>query len=73
MHKVLPNVSNVDNCTYFPAYELVNDELRDYRFFNDDLVHPSNMAVNYVWQKFGETFFSEETFKLSKEEKIEIN
>ena len=37
---------------YFPAYELVLDELRDYRFFADDLVHPSSLAVDYVWERF---------------------
>jgi len=55
------------NCNYFPAYELVIDELRDYRFFKDDLVHPSEMAVNYVWKKFGETYFSEETLQLNEQ------
>lgn len=54
------------NCHYFPAYEIVMDELRDYRFFKEDLVHPTEMAVNYVWEKFGETFFNEETQTLNK-------
>lgn len=58
-----------DNCTYFPAYEIVIDELRDYRFYNDDLVHPTDLAVNYVWEKFSECYFSEETKRLN----IEIN
>lgn len=40
------------NCFYFPAYEIVIDELRDYRFFKEDLVHPNHVAINYVWQKF---------------------
>lgn len=39
---------------YFPAYEIVTDELRDYRFYADDLVHPSALAVEYVWQRFRE-------------------
>ena len=46
---------------YFPAYEIVNDELRDYRFYRDDMLHPSEQAVEYIWEKFGETFFSERT------------
>ena len=37
---------------YFPAYEIVNDELRDYRFYADDLVHPSSSAVTYIWERF---------------------
>lgn len=55
------------NCNYFPAYELVIDELRDYRFYKDDLVHPTDLAVNYVWEKFTESYFSEETNKLNQE------
>lgn len=45
-------VERHDNCFYFPAYEIVIDELRDYRFFKEDLVHPNQLAVNYVWEKF---------------------
>jgi len=39
-------------CCYFPAYEIVLDELRDYRFYAEDLVHPSKLAIDIVWQKF---------------------
>lgn len=46
--------------TYFPAYEIVNDELRDYRFYADDMLHPSSVAVEYIWQRMVETFFSDE-------------
>lgn len=46
--------------TYFPAYEIVNDELRDYRFYADDMLHPSPLAVEYIWQRMVETFFSDE-------------
>jgi len=53
-----------DNCSYFPAYEIVMDELRDYRFFNDDLVHPTPLAINYVWEKFTVSYFSKETIAL---------
>jgi len=54
-------VEQQTNYHYFPAYELVIDELRDYRFFNDDLAHPTNMAVKYVWEKFSECYFNETT------------
>jgi len=46
---------------YFPAYEIVQDELRDYRFYADDLVHPSSQAVAYIWERLVETYFSRET------------
>lgn len=52
---------------YFPAFELVNDDLRDYRFYKEDMAHPNQQAINYVWEKFSDTFFSEETKQLNKE------
>lgn len=45
-----------DNVSYFPAYEIMNDDLRDYRFYKPDLLHPSDIAVEYIWQKFKESF-----------------
>lgn len=47
--------------SYFPSYEILLDELRDYRFYADDLVHPSGMAVNYIWERFVATFCSTQT------------
>lgn len=44
---------------YFPAYEIMNDELRDYRFYNPDMLHPSPQAVDYIWQRMGEVYFGE--------------
>lgn len=44
--------------TYFPAYEIVNDELRDYRFYASDMLHPSQQAVDYIWELFSEAYFS---------------
>ena len=41
-----------DRCDYFPAYEIVLDELRDYRFYAPDMVHPSSQAVDYLWSRF---------------------
>lgn len=46
-----------DLCFYFPAYELVNDDLRDYRFYEADMAHPNQQAIDYVWQKFSGSFF----------------
>ena len=59
------------NYSYFPAYEIVIDELRDYRFYTTDLVHPTAMAIDYVWIKFITTYCNEETIELMDEvEKI---
>ena len=46
---------------YFPSYEIMLDELRDYRFYADDLVHPSSLAVNYIWERFVDTFCTPQT------------
>lgn len=56
---------------YFPVYEIFMDELRDYRFYENDMIHPSGFAIDYVWQKFQETFFLPDTTKLATQvEKI---
>ena len=47
-----------ENVFYFPAYELVLDELRDYRFYGEDMLHISSLAVEYIWEKFKETWIS---------------
>ena len=52
---------------YFPAYEIVLDELRDYRFFAEDMTHPSNIAIEYIWECFSRTYFGEATNKLNRE------
>ena len=46
---------------YFPSFEILLDELRDYRFYADDLVHPSSLAVNYIWERFEDTFCTPQT------------
>lgn len=46
---------------YYPSYEIVLDELRDYRFYADDLVHPSSLAINYIWERFVDTFCTPNT------------
>ena len=56
-----------EHVSYFPAYELVLDELRDYRFFAEDMVHPSDMAVQYVWERFSSACFSSETLRIMEE------
>jgi len=54
---------------YFPSYEIVMDELRDYRFFKQDRVHPNDEAIDYVWKRFVESFCSNETVELCKKVK----
>ena len=56
-----------DQCFYFPAYELVIDDLRDYRFFAEDMVHPNYAATNYVWEKFIAACIDEPSQQLMKE------
>jgi hypothetical protein len=43
------------NLNYFPSYEIMMDELRDYRFYSEDLLHPNSTAIDYIWSKFTET------------------
>jgi lysophospholipase L1-like esterase len=62
-------LTNEQNVFYFPAYELIIDDLRDYRFFAEDLVHPNYAATNYVWEKFVPAVVDESSQKLI----VEIN
>lgn len=52
---------------YFPSYEILLDELRDYRFYASDMLHPSEQAVDYIYERFAETFFSEKTRRFVEE------
>jgi hypothetical protein len=54
-------VDPIKNLHYFPSYEIVMDELRDYRFYEEDMVHPNKTAINYIWEKFVTACFSEES------------
>ena len=54
-------VAKFENAHYFPSYEILIDDLRDYRYYADDLAHPSKMAVDYVWERFCEAILSPET------------
>ncbi|MBD5379973.1 MAG: GSCFA domain-containing protein [Bacteroides sp.] len=55
-----------DNVIYFPSYEIMMDELRDYRYYEPDMIHPSKLAVKYIFNRFGECFFSDQTRSLLK-------
>ena len=52
---------------YFPSYEIMMDELRDYRFYADDMLHPSNLAIEYIWESFLERYCNQETLIVMKE------
>ena len=52
---------NHSQCYYFPAYEIMLDDLRDYRFYADDMMHPASRAIDYIWKKFSDVFFNKET------------
>ena len=64
IHEILPQF---DNCHYLPVYEILMDDLRDYRFYKEDLIHPSRQAVQYIWEKFGSAYFSDETMDFIEE------
>lgn len=49
---------------YYPAFEIMNDDLRDYRFYGSDLIHPNDQAINYIWEHFLRTFFSNDAIQL---------
>lgn len=51
----------VGRACYFPSYEIMVDELRDYRFYADDMVHPTPLAINYIWERFVETYMTQDT------------
>ena len=59
-------VERFPNNEYFPSFEIVNDDLRDYRFYDKDMVHPSELAVDYIWEQFQESHISHEARSLFK-------
>ena len=70
VNKVINNVQcsrfNVQ-LSYFPAYEIVNDELRDYRFYKEDMLHPSDQAVAYIWERLKDAYLSDEARQFLQE------
>lgn len=61
------SISMFEDCHYLPVYEILMDDLRDYRFYKEDMIHPSAQAVNYIFDKFGSAYFSGETQSFIKE------
>ena len=58
---------SLSKCNYFPSYEIMMDELRDYRFYAEDMLHPSQTAIDYIWKLFSENYISEENFATMEE------
>ena len=67
IHAVDQICNNYDDVLYFPSYELIIDDLRDYRFYAEDMVHPNYLATKYVWSKFAQTAFEGSTREVLKE------
>jgi len=63
IHQIL----NEQNVFYFPSYEIMMDELRDYRFYSEDMIHPNKTAINYIWERFIATWFSEDSISTMAE------
>ena len=60
-------ICNLKSAIYFPSYEIMMDELRDYRFYAEDMIHRSEVAIDYIWERFSETSISEESHSIMKE------
>ena len=54
-------------CYYFPSYEILMDELRDYRFYSQDMLHPNNVAIDYIWERFCESVITSESYTIIDE------
>ncbi|MFB9110300.1 GSCFA domain-containing protein [Flavobacterium gyeonganense] len=65
LHKTINYQPSTTN--YFPSYEIMMDELRDYRFYSEDMLHPNQIAIDYIWKLFSESYISETSFSIMKE------
>lgn len=64
IHNVVQTKNNIN---YFPSYEIMMDELRDYRFYEEDMIHPNKTAINYIWEKFSDVWISNDAHKIMNE------
>jgi hypothetical protein len=68
LHQVLQtHNSQLITPNYFPSYEIMMDELRDYRFYGEDMLHPNQIAIDYIWKLFSENYISENSISLMNE------
>lgn len=65
VHQVVDNFSK-SKISYFPSYEIMMDELRDYRFYAEDMIHPSQIAIDYIWEKFTSVWIAPEALQTMK-------
>lgn len=65
--EVVRVLNEMDRVSYFPSYEIVMDELRDYRFFKEDRIHPNDEAISYIWDRFKQTYCTVEEIELMQE------
>ncbi len=63
VHAVIEHQNDI---SYFPAYEIMMDELRDYRYYGDDMIHPSSLAIEYIWECFSKAWIDENSFPIMK-------
>ncbi|MFG6687787.1 GSCFA domain-containing protein [Mariniflexile sp. HNIBRBA6329] len=68
IYQFLNRQSSIDNrqLSYFPSFEIMMDELRDYRFYAEDMLHPNQTAIHYIWEKFQEVWMSHDAIKTMK-------
>ena len=64
---LLAGIHQLKNRKYFPSFEILMDELRDYRFYTEDMIHPNKTAINYIWEKFVFCWFSNNSLETMKE------
>ncbi|WP_188049531.1 GSCFA domain-containing protein [Flavobacterium sp. GP15] len=67
IHQVIQTEHLKLNTGYFPSYEIMMDELRDYRFYSEDMLHPNQVAIDYIWKRFKETTISDAVFTTMEE------
>jgi len=68
LHQVLKtHNSKLITANYFPSYEIMMDELRDYRFYGEDMLHPNQVAIDYIWHQFSENYIAENAIFIMKE------
>jgi lysophospholipase L1-like esterase len=69
IHKVIAPFRNLEmsKCNYFPSYEIMMDELRDYRFYAEDMLHPNAIAIDYIWSRFYEHYVDEKEFPIMQQ------
>ena len=65
IHQLIGSLSRVE--VYFPSYEIMMDDLREYRFYNFDMIHPNETAINYIWEQFQHVWIDEKTIPIQKD------